>query len=71
MFKNTMVILGICAVATLCFMSYELGKSQAKVEFVIQEKEIVRHEKNCAVNILAEPNINDDAIVELFDNGLL
>lgn len=55
----------------MCFMSYELGKSQAKVEFVIQEKEIVRHEKNCAVNILAEPNINDDAIVELFDNGLL
>ena len=68
MFKNLALI---TAVAVLCILCYQLGKSRAKIKYITQEKEVVRYEKNCAAGLLAQPNVTDDTITRLFDSNLL
>nr|DAP82360.1 MAG TPA: hypothetical protein [Caudoviricetes sp.] len=65
MFKNLMIVTGILL---LCALSYCLGYTRAEVKTVIQKNEVIRNEKNCTSALLAQPDFDDDAIVELFNN---
>lgn len=71
MFKSTVVMLGIACMALLCLFSYQLGKSQAEIKYITKEKEVIKYEKDCATGILAQPNVDDDTITQLFGNNLL
>lgn len=76
MFKSSMVgtvaaLTAVLVILGLCWASYQLGHSQAKIEYITKEKEVFRYEKDCAVSVLAQPNIGDDAIAGLFDSGRL
>nr|DAI24822.1 MAG TPA: hypothetical protein [Caudoviricetes sp.] len=71
MFKSSVVMLGVAFVAVLCLFSYQLGRSQAEIKYITQEKEVIRYEKKCTTNILVQPNVDDDAITRLFDSGRL
>lgn len=55
----------------LCFLSYKYGLSNAKVEIIEKKVEIVKYETKEVCKIMAKPNLDDDNIVKLFDEGKL
>lgn len=57
--------------AALCFLSYKYGTSNAKIEIIEKQVEIIKYEKNEVSKIMAKPNLDDDNIIKLFDNGTL
>lgn len=68
MFKNILVIGAFLASLAL---SYYLGASNAKIQYVTKEVEVIKYEKVQACNLLARPNLGDDDISRLFDTGQL
>lgn len=60
-------ILSILAIFGLCYLSYLLGKSQTKTEFITKEVEVIKYENKEICNLLARPNLGDDAISQLFE----
>jgi len=61
----------IAALAASWVFAYWLGTTKAEIQYITKEKEVVRYEKNCATGLLGQPNIDDDAIVRLFNNNQL
>lgn len=68
MFKNILVIGSWVASIVL---AYQLGTSRAEVQYIEKKVEVVKYEKGKACNLLAKPNLGDDDISRLFDNGQL
>lgn len=68
MFKNILVIGSWVASIVL---AYRLGASRAEVQYIEKKVEVVKYEKGKACNLLAKPNLGDDDISRLFDNGQL
>lgn len=64
-------ILGGILLVVSWFCAYWLGTTKAKIKYITQEKEVIKYEKTCATNLLAQPNLADDAIVQLLDTGKL
>lgn len=68
MYKTIALLLGVSG---LCVLSYQYGKSQAKVETIEKQVEVVRYEVKEVCKIMAKPNLNDDDISQLFATGKL
>ena len=68
MFKNILVVGSWVASIVL---AYQLGTSRAEVQYIEKKVEVVKYEKGTACNLLAKPNLGDDDISRLFDNGRL
>ncbi len=68
MYKNIVVIASIAVLCRLCFL---YGKSQAKTEIIEKQVVVIKYETKEICRIAARPNLNDDAISELFAKGEL
>lgn len=68
MFKNILVIVSLAA--SWC-LAYYLGASNTEVKNITKEVEVIKYEKVAACHIMAQPNLGDDDISRLFDNGQL
>lgn len=67
---------GIWALSLLLIVLFGLacfkwGASQAKVEIVEKEIEVVKYETKEVYKIMAQPNLGDDDIIRLYDSGKL
>lgn len=61
----------IAALLASWVFAYWLGTMKAEIKYITKEKEVIKYEKTCATDILAKPNLADDAIVQLLDAGKL
>ncbi|MEI3544788.1 MAG: hypothetical protein V8R23_00670 [Alphaproteobacteria bacterium] len=61
----------IAALLASWAFAYWLGTTKAEIKYITKEKEVIKYEKTCATDILAKPNLADDAIVQLLDAGKL
>lgn len=50
---------------------YLVGKANTKVEYVTQEKEVIRYVSKEKAKIHAQPNLSRDSLLELMRNGKL
>ena len=66
--KNIILVL---AVLSLCYLSYQYGKTKAKTEIVEKQVEVIKYEVKEVCKIMAQPNLDDDNIVKLFRAGKL
>lgn len=60
-------ILSILAIIGLCYLSYLLGKSRTETKYITKEVEVIKYENKEICNLLARPNLGDDAISRLFE----
>lgn len=68
MYKNLLVIVTLLA---SWLFAYWLGTTKTEIKYITKEKEVIRYEKTCATNLLAQPSLADDAITRLLDAGKL
>lgn len=61
----------IAALLASWAFAYWLGATKTEIKYITKEKEVIKYEKTCATDILAKPNLADDAIVRLLDAGKL
>lgn len=61
----------IAALLASWAFAYWLGTTKAEIKYITKEKEVIKYEKTCATDILAKPNLADNAIVQLLDAGKL
>lgn len=61
----------IAALLASWAFAYWLGTTKTEIKYITKEKEVIKYEKTCATDILAKPNLADDAIVQLLDAGKL
>lgn len=57
------------AVALACFLSYELGKSKAKIQIVEKEVEIIRYEEKKREQIYVRPHASRDTLLKRMYEG--
>ena len=62
-------------VAALCFAFYEVGqtngRSEAKIQIIEKEVEVIRYVEKKRAEIQAKPNAGRDALLELMHNNKL
>lgn len=61
------IIIYLSSTLALCWLSYTYGRAQAKVQIIEKQVEIIKYETKEVSKIMAQPNLDDDNIVKLFD----
>ena len=59
----------LLAGSVLCFLSYQWGKSQAKIQIVEKQVEVIRYEEKKREAIYAAPHADRDALLHLMRKG--
>ena len=59
----------LLAGGVLCFLSYQWGKSQAKIQIVEKQVEVLRYEEKKREAIYAAPHADRDALLHLMRKG--
>lgn len=65
----------VILIASLCFAFYEVGlrtgKSEAKVQIIEKEREVVRYVERKKEAIRSRPNAGRDKLLQQFNAGIL
>lgn len=71
--KNTIIcgIIVVFILATICFACYKMGKSQAKVEVITKEIEVIKYVERKKASIQAKPNAARFDLLKLMHEGQL
>lgn len=65
------IIIGIIFIISLCGLSYQLGKSNAKVQIITKEVEVIKYVKENRKTIQAQPNASRDELLKLMRESKL
>lgn len=67
-------LLGIilaAAIAGAYYSGYAVGSRDVKIEYVVQEKEVIKYVEKKKAEIYSAPNAQRDDLVRLFNDGKL
>lgn len=67
------ILLGVlaCFVAALCTLSYHLGKSNARIQIVTKQVEVVKYVEKKKAAIYSKPHANRSDLLKLMREGVL
>ena len=65
------ILATILLIGALCFACYEIGKSNAKIQIIEKEKEVIRYVEKEKAKIASKPNAGRDDIIRMFKSGIL
>ena len=69
--KIVKVVVILAMITTLCFAFYKLGKSNAKIEIVTKEIEVIKYVEKKKANIYTKPNASRSELIKRMRNGML